>query len=541
MRSMIRAAAIGTTVFLGLCSYAPAQERSGGETRRHPNILLIIGDDFGVDVTSDMYPGLIDGLVKQYGPSGLNHPQYRAIEGRPASTPVLDQFAHEGMAFTNTWAQPFCSPTRASILTGLFSAKTRVLSYADALDKHHLSFVQKLKDEAGYSTAIFGKWHIAGLPGKPVDYPGMKPKQAGFDLFKGNLHAAIKTYWDYDYQIQDGSSDPNEWRTETPPQKSLPGIAATTYAPVVKAADAIEWITAQEKANPSKPWFAWVAFNLSHATIARDPSQMVVPNADTLDARTYKEMKECGGKFASADPGSCSGEQMMRAMTNSVDTVIGKVLEAVDALDPNTYVVYISDNGTPMYGRPNLDFIDNMYITKKGRGKGTTYESGTHVAMAIRGPGITANTSSGAFVDAADLFSTILNFAGLKAPKDVPNSGGTGTVALDSVSLAPLLFHHGTSVRDANEGYLLAETLNLMTPDHTRQVGARNASYKVVCTNGSEANDCEFYNLDKDPLEEYPLARPESCTDYGKGVWKTAEPQWNYCRLIDVVKKHSFL
>ena len=189
MRSMIRAAAIGTTVFLGLCSYAPAQERSGGETRRHPNILLIIGDDFGVDVTSDMYPGLIDGLVKQYGPSGLNHPQYRAIEGRPASTPVLDQFAHEGMAFTNTWAQPFCSPTRASILTGLFSAKTRVLSYADALDKHHLSFVQKLKDEAGYSTAIFGKWHIAGLPGKPVDYPGMKPKQAGFDLFKGNLHA----------------------------------------------------------------------------------------------------------------------------------------------------------------------------------------------------------------------------------------------------------------------------------------------------------------------------------------------------------------
>ena len=327
MRRMIKAVAVFTTVLLGVCSYAAAQESAAAV--RRPNILLIIGDDFGVDVTSDMYPGLIDGLVKQYGPTGLNHPDYRAIEGRPASTPVLDRFAREGMAFTNVWAQPFCSPTRASILTGLFSAKTKVLSYADALDRHHTSFVKMLKDEGGYSTAIFGKWHIAGLPGKPVDYPGMKPKEAGFDLFKGNLHAAIKTYWDYDYHVQDGHTAAGEWRTETPPEKSLPGIAPTTYAPVVKAADTLEWITAQEKANPGKPWFAWLAFNLSHATIARAPSQMIVPNADTLDARTYKQMKECGGTFGSANTGSCTGEQLMRAMTNSVDTVIGKVLDRI--------------------------------------------------------------------------------------------------------------------------------------------------------------------------------------------------------------------
>jgi len=529
-----------TTLCL-VCSYAGAQERNAARSDSHPNILLIIGDDFGVDVTSDMYPGLIDGLVKRYGPQGLNHPRYREIEGRPASTPVLDKFAKAGMSFTNTWAQPFCSPTRASILTGLFSAKTRVLSYADALDQHHTSFVKKLKDEAGYSTAIFGKWHIAGLPGQPVDYPGMKPKQAGFDLFKGNLHAAIKTYWDYDYQVQDASSDASEWRTEAPPQRSLPGIAPTTYAPVVKAADTIEWISAQERANPDKPWFAWLAFNLSHATIARDPSQMVVPNADTLDTQALNEMKGCGGHFGSADLGACTGEQVMRAMTNSVDTVIGKVLDAVDALDENTYVIYISDNGTPMYGRPNLDFIDNMYLTKMGRGKGTTYESGTRVAMAIRGPGIAASSRSGEFVDAADLFATILNLANLEAPKTVPNSGGTAMVSVDSVSLAPLLFHKGSTIRDPNEGYLLAETLNLMTPDHTRQVGARNASYKVVCTNGSDASDCEFYNLQTDPLEEYPLAKPESCAGYESGAWKPSEPQWNYCRLTEVVKKHSFL
>ncbi len=76
----------------------------------------------------------------------------------------------------------------------------------------------------------------------------------------------------------------------------------------------------------------------------------------------------------------------MRAMTNALDTVAGKLFDAVDSLDPNTYIVYIGDNGTPMYGRPNLDFIDNMYLTRYGRGKGTAYESGLRVPMIVKGP-----------------------------------------------------------------------------------------------------------------------------------------------------------
>ena len=75
----------------------------------YPNILLIIGDDIGIDATSNMYPGLIEDLTKRYGPSGHNHPKYREIAGRPASTPVLDTLARGGMRFTQAWAQPFCS------------------------------------------------------------------------------------------------------------------------------------------------------------------------------------------------------------------------------------------------------------------------------------------------------------------------------------------------------------------------------------------------------------------------------------------------
>jgi arylsulfatase A-like enzyme len=536
MKLTIKAFLIIAAVSLWVCSSASKEASSETRTSRRPNILLVIGDDIGMDVMTKIYPGLIDNLVKKYGPSGRNHPDYRKIDGKPASTPVLDTFASQGMRFGNIWAHPFCSPTRAAILTGLFAAKTKVATYADALSPKHTSFVQKLKDEAGYSTAIFGKWHMAGLPGKPVDYPGMKPKQAGFDIFKGSMHAAISSYWNYEYQVQDANTPADQWRTEPMPTKSLQGIAPTNYAPVVKTADTIEWIKAKKAEDPNKPWFVWLAFNLAHTTIIQTPSAMCVPNVDTLDAVSQKEMKECGGIFGSNNGGSCSGEALMRAMTNSLDTIFGKLLDAVDSIDPNTYVIFISDNGTPMYGRPNLDFIDNMYITRKGRGKGTAYESGALVPLIIRGPKIAANTRNNAYAHVVDLFSTIMGLAGLTPPKSVSNSDGTGSVPVDAVSLTPILFNTAKATRDPNTGYILNENKNLMTGG-TRWVGAQNATYKVVCIDSPD--NCTFYNLFNDPLEEYPLAKPGSCSDYTNGKWTPKDPQWHYCRLTDIVAKES--
>jgi arylsulfatase A-like enzyme len=516
----------------GFAQQTAAQQRPA----QRPNILLVIMDDVGFDVTTDMYPGLIDGLEKQYGPSGLQNPKASAIKGRPASTPNLDQLARKGMVFSNAWAEPFCSPTRAAILTGLYAVKANVLTYADPLSQHYTSFVQKLKNDGGYRTAIFGKWHLAGLPANK--YSGMKPKEAGFDLFKGNMHAALNTYWDYDYMVQDEMTPASEWRVEKPPVKSMPGIAPTNYSEVVKAADTLEWITAKKKENPNKPWFAWLAFNLSHATTSSKPSQMPIPNKDTLDAKTLDEMASCGGKFGSMDTGNCSGEAVMRADTNSLDTLLGKLLEQVDKMDPNTYVIVLGDNGTPMYGRPNLDFIDNMYITKKGRGKGTAYESGARVPLAIRGPRIPAGTRSDEYVHVADLFSTILSIAGFKAPDKVPTGDGAGTQSLDGISLAPILFNNAKTVRDPNKGFILTESVDLMNKGK-KQVGARNATYKVVCTENADIQGCELYNLVSDPLEEYPLPKPASCSNYQS--LKATAPEWNFCRLQEAVAKESFL
>jgi arylsulfatase A-like enzyme len=262
---------------------------------------------------------------------------------------------------------------------------------------------------------------------------------------------------------------------------------------------------------------------------------MAVPNADTLDAPSLAEMRACGGTFGTNTTGTCSGEALQRAMTNSMDIVLGKLLDRVDAIDPNTIVIYVGDNGTPMYGRPNLDFIDNLFITRKGRGKGTAYESGARVPLAIRGPGIAAARRGDDYLHVADLFPTILEMAGLKPQAKVSNGQGDGSFDVDGVSLLPLLNGSAQRVRDPDQGFILTESLNLMT-NSTRQVGARNGTYKVICTEKVEQATCQFFNLVNDPLEEFPLPVPASC---GSGL-SAKDAAWHYCRLSNFIRTESF-
>jgi arylsulfatase A-like enzyme len=477
---------------------------------RPPNILLIIGDDIGIDVMTNLYPGLIGQLEGIYGVGS-------GVRGKPASLPVLtDRLAAQGMVFSNAWAQPLCSPTRATVVTGLFEDKTRVLAPGNPMSTYHTTFVKLLK-ESGYSTALFGKWHL-GTGGSS----GVMPKQAGFDLYKGNNTGGLSpSFWSYNYHIQDDATAETAFRTESAPTRSIPpGIASTTFATVVQGADTIEWINARKLENPDKPWFVYLAFNETH-------SPMHVPNADTLNAETVADLNGCGTPGTAG--ASCSLKVRERAMANAMDTVTGKVLDAVDVIGSDTYVIFIGDNGTDV-STTSGDCIDNMYLTTSGRGKGTVYESGARVAMAIRGPGITAGSWSTEFVHVADLFATILTMAGLTPPvtnKDNNNND----VASDSKSLTPILFGSASTVRDPNEGYILTETNY-----NGLKVGARNARYKVVCNGGT--TNCGFYNLIADPLEETLLTKPGDCTNY-RDNWTTADPRWHYCRLIEVVNTYS--
>jgi arylsulfatase A-like enzyme len=318
------------------------------------------------------------------------------------------------------------------------------------------------------------------------------------------------------------------------PTRALPGIADTTFATVVQAADTIEWINARKAEDPGKPWFAYLSFNEAH-------TPMHIPNGDTIgchptdpdsDSPVCREVKGCNGVPGTAGS-TCSDKVRMRAMAHAMDTVIGKVLDAVEALGSDTYVIFVGDNGTDVFNFANC--LDNMYITTSGRGKGTVYESGARVPMAIRGPGISPGGENSEFVHVADLFATILTLAGVTPPAENFNNVGT-SVNSDSKSLTPILFGSASTVRDSNEGYLLTET-----SFSGNKVGARNGTYKVVCNGGT--SNCEFYDLVDDPLEEYPLLvaeRPTSveCAAY-RTTWTTSAPEWHYCRLIEVVNTYS--
>jgi hypothetical protein len=77
-------------------------------------------------------------------------------------------------------------------------------------------------------------------------------------------------------------------------------------------------------------------------------------------------------------------------------------------------------------------------------------------------------------------------------------------------------------------------------------VGARNATYKVLCpTTNISINNCPFYNLLDDPLEEDPITtaegKPTSCAQYENGTWQPSVLQWHYCRLLDVISDYSIL
>jgi arylsulfatase A-like enzyme len=538
MRSLAKSSAAAMIAF-ALSTHAPAQAADEPAAER-PNVVVVILDDIGVDSASDMYPGLIDRLTQQYGPSGLDHPGYLKIDGKPGSTPNIARFAAEGVSFSQAWAQPFCSPTRASMLTGLFASKTGVRDYTNYLPQSTHSLAYDLKT-AGYGTAVFGKWHMAGLN----QYPGLLPQQANFDLFKGNLNGAISDFWDYAYQVQDAATKPGEFRVEKAPVSTLPGLSASTYANTTQVADAISWITEQDEQG--KPWFVWLGFSLAHITGGGNAGPTFVPDAATLDRTTYDEVAACHGQFGSVNIGDCSAATLNRAMTNSIDTLFGKLIEAIDRIDPNTYVIVMGDNGTPMYGRPSVNFIDNMYITRDGRAKGTGYESGTRIPLAIRGPGIGAARSD-AVVHVADLFSTILDFARVPIPGQVPAPAGGGMVEIDSRSLAPILFDGAKTVRDPVYDYIAAETAvptiispGVTGPANEYQVATRNAAFKVLCIKEGDDKTCQFFNLTNDPLEEFPLAMPAECPANQPGDFAATDEAANFCFLRQAIKEQSSL
>lgn len=184
-------------------------------SQEHPNILLIIADDMGTDVT----PG--------YG-IGTNLP----------NTPNLDKLQQSGLTFTNVWATPVCAATRATILTGKYGVNNGVSSVPGVLSTEHTSIFNQLKQQTNnrYATSVVGKWHLA--EGKDYDHPNGH----GADQFIGVIESGVQDYYKWN-KVENQISD-----------------TCYEYATAYFTNRAAEWINIQ-----SKPWMMWLAHVSPHS------------------------------------------------------------------------------------------------------------------------------------------------------------------------------------------------------------------------------------------------------------------------------------
>lgn len=342
-----------------------------GQTRlapvKPPNILLILIDDLGwMDLACQGNPNL--------------------------TTPRIDAFAQQGMRFTNAYAAaPVCSPTRAAILTGQSPARLQITNHlpdqnrftpedsrlnpAEMLDHLPLecdTIAERLRDEAGFATGFFGKWHL--YKNKESQFG---PLAQGFDVNLGGCSfGGPPTFFD-PYRI-DFLSD------------RRPG----EYLPDRLADETISFMRAQH--NNGKPFFA-ALFNYTVHWPMEAPPELV---------EKYQGLPKEGYH-----------DHRYAAMIEAMDIAVGRVLDSLDEmkLREQTLVIFSSDNGA-------FGGVGDCRPLRES--KGYLYEGGIRVPLIVRWPGVIKPRSvSDIPVISTDFFATILEAAGLDPDPRRPADG----------------------------------------------------------------------------------------------------------------------
>src|SRR5678815_1937126 len=187
-----------------------------------PNILYILADDLG------------------YADVGFNG-------GKEIQTPNLDRIGKSGAILESFYVQPVCSPTRAALLTGRYAVRTGVYNVVRPSAPWGLPLAERMLPqalrEAGYETAICGKWHLGEFE------EAYRPTRRGFDHQYGQWFGAI----DYFTHLRDGKHD---WHRDDQPSKD------EGYSTHLLAREAVRRI--REK-QADKPLFLYLPFNAVHA------------------------------------------------------------------------------------------------------------------------------------------------------------------------------------------------------------------------------------------------------------------------------------
>lgn len=375
-----------------------------------PNVLFILADDLG------------------YMDVGVYN------ENTFYETPHIDSLVQQGMMFTDGYvANPVCSPTRQSIMTGQYPSRdnntdwfcgdrTERFNHAEydcSMDPDHVTLAEAFQEE-GYATWFGGKWHLG---------PDSThwPEHQGFDVNKGGWEAGSPTA-----HGGGGYFSPyNNPRLEDGPEGE--------YLPFRLADEAGQFI----ESHREEPFFAFLSFYEVHNP-REAPDSLIEKyreKRERLGLDEVTEFEEIEQVWPEADPRReriVQGHPVYAAMVEAMDAAVGRVLETLEenGLSDDTVVVFMSDNG----GLSTAEGHNTSNRPLRG-GKGWLYEGGIRVPYLIRWPGVTTEGSTSEVpATSTDFYPTLLDIAGLAMRPEQH---------LDGVSLVPALKGDGSIDRDA--------------------------------------------------------------------------------------------
>ena len=360
-RDFLKAAGLASAGWF-LSDISFGTKKTSGAVRR-PNIILIMTDDQG------------------WGQTGYYH--HPILE-----TPHLNAMARNGLRFDRFYASPFCSPTRASVLTGRSNDRTGVVTHGHALRLQEKTLPVALK-AAGYSTGHFGKWHLNGIRGPGVPVLGEdthNPSAFGFDEW-----LTVTNFFDMN-PIMSRKGNFEEFAGDT--SEIIVDEALRFAFPAIKASKpffAVLW-----DGSPHRPWVA-----------------------SDADRKPFKAL----------DSESQHHHGELAAFDRSLG-LLRKGLRDLGVAD-NTLLWFCSDNG----GLPGLD--PDTVGGLRGY-KGTVWEGGLRVPGIIEWPSVITSRITAYPASTMDIFPTLADLL------DLPRSVLLEPV--DGVSLVPI-FHHDLTRR----------------------------------------------------------------------------------------------
>jgi arylsulfatase A-like enzyme len=421
--------------FLSSAAAASAMAQTRSAVRK-PNFVIFLADDLGCHD------------IGAWGASDLK-------------TPNIDALASSGARFTNWYAAaPVCAPSRAALLTGRYSIRAGVPNNGPPLKPSEQTIASLLKP-AGYSTGLFGKWHLGTTP-------DTVPNAHGFDRFTG-FHAGCIDYYSHRYYWGEPRTVNYHdlWRDRTEIFED------GQYSTELFAREAAQFI----RENRANPFFVYVPFNGVHYP-------MHAP-------------KKYLDRFPDLEP----ERRMYAAMLSAVDDGVGQVMRTLreHRLTENTLVFFSADNGATREPRAGLDQKPATAGNNRPfRGnKFSAFDGGMHVPMVMSWPG---TIPKGRLVreigNHVDLLPTICTAAGVPVPNDR---------TMDGFNALPM------AVSEARSRH------NAIFWSSGGQLAVRRGSWKLVkdgktfdgAPNGAKAlegDDALFLsNVDEDPGESRNL------------------------------------